>query len=289
MVRRGTLLVLLVLVVAGAWVVVGRLATRDDAPAGPERPVRVAKTRAEQVRERLYAELQPVRLANCTLERFGEAADGGYLMCGNLLDDVAAGYSYGISNYDGWGCDISRRLGVRVHQYDCFDTREPACPAEGDTLFHAECVAGEAFLDAEGRRFDTVASHVARNGDDARRVVVKMDVEGAEWDSLFQAPDTLLDRIDQITVEFHGIDDDVWKYYRTFVRLRERFHVAHLHFNNFSCREGFGPFPAYAYEVLFVNKRIAVLDPDQSPVPRPHALDAANAPERPDCQYVEDR
>src|SRR5438876_4320051 len=47
-------------------------------------------------REALFETLQPVALSNCRLERFGEAYDGGYLMCGNLLENVEAGYSYGI-------------------------------------------------------------------------------------------------------------------------------------------------------------------------------------------------
>ena len=57
-------------------------------------------------RQILFDLLQPVALANCRLERFGEANDGGYLMCGNLLDGVESAYSYGISSYDKWGCDI---------------------------------------------------------------------------------------------------------------------------------------------------------------------------------------
>ena len=67
-------------------------------------------------------------LANCQFERFGEPNDGGYLLCGNLLATSESAYSYGIAGYDGWGCDVSRRLNVPLHQYDCFDTRRPACP-----------------------------------------------------------------------------------------------------------------------------------------------------------------
>ena len=59
--------------------------------------------------------LRPVALSNCRLERFGEAHDGGYLMCGNLLENVQAGYSYGIDGYDQWGCDISTKRNVTVH------------------------------------------------------------------------------------------------------------------------------------------------------------------------------
>ena len=70
-----------------------------------------------QHRQSLFDLLQPVALSNCKLERFGETNDGGYLMCGNLLDSVQAGYSYGISGYDKWGCDISTKRKVRLHQY----------------------------------------------------------------------------------------------------------------------------------------------------------------------------
>jgi hypothetical protein len=35
-----------------------------------------------QQRRALFEMLEPVALTNCQLEKFGEAHDGGYLMCG---------------------------------------------------------------------------------------------------------------------------------------------------------------------------------------------------------------
>jgi hypothetical protein len=49
---------------------------------------RQARAAAVQQRQALFETLQPVGLTNCELERFGEPHDGGYLMCGNLLDAV---------------------------------------------------------------------------------------------------------------------------------------------------------------------------------------------------------
>ena len=259
-------------------------AVRSNANTAIERPA--TPTQVQELRERLHHELQPVRLENCTMTRFGEANDGGYLMCGNLLE-VEAGYSYGINNYDGWGCRVATQLGVPVHQYDCFDTRVPPC-ATGETQFHPECVAGRAFTDSEGRRFDSVAAQLARNGHEGRRVVMKMDVEGAEWDSLLETPREVLERIDQLALEFHGVDKDTWKYYLVVTKLKDVFHIVHLHFNNHGCKPGLEPFPSYAYEVLLVNKRLGVPSADTSPVRRPHALDAPSNPELPDCQYVRD-
>jgi hypothetical protein len=240
---------------------------------------RVEAARRADVPRQLFAEVQPVHIANCELKRFGEPHDGGYPLCANLLDAVKAGYSYGISGYDGWGCDVSRRLHVTVHQYDCFDLRAPSCPG-GTTVFHGECV-GTTRSTEEGRPFDTLSGQFSRNGDSARAVVMKIDVEGAEWDSFLLAPDSLLTNIDQLDVEFHHVDDA--KYVAVMQRLKQFFYIAHVHYNNFSCDPALGPFPSWAFEVLLVNKRIAVSDGSPA-LAAPEGLDAPNDASQPDCQ-----
>jgi hypothetical protein len=238
-------------------------------------------SRAAAIRQALFTEVQPVRVANCELARFGEPHDGGYLLCANLLGAVKAGYSYGISGYDGWGCDVSRRLHVIVHQYDCFNLTEPMCP-DGMTMFHGECV-GTTRSVQDGRPFDTLAGQFAKNGDAEKALVMKMDVEGAEWESFLFAPDSVFEHIDQMDVEFHHVDD------RTFVaamqRLKEFFVVVHVHYNNFSCDPGAAPFPTWAFEVLLVNKRIAKTDGSPAAA-GPTPLDAPNNKDAADCQAV---
>ena len=94
----------------------------------------------------------------------------------------------------------------------------------------------------------------------------EIDVEGAEWDSLLSTPDEVLQRIDQMAVEFHWeLENSRWiqqeRYPRLVRRLKQFFEIAHIHFNNASCLDGLDPFPTWAYEVLFVSKRLAVIDP----------------------------
>ena len=173
-----------------------------------------------QQRRALFAMLQPVALTNCQLARFGEAHDGGYLMCGNLLGGVQSGYSYGIGGYDKWGCDISATLDVAVHQYDCFNTSRPRC-WRGETIFHEECV------------------------------------------------------------RFHWVQDE--RHLRVVRRLKQFFEVGHIHFNNASCIGGLQPFPSSAYEVLFVSKRLALVDPSRK-AGGVHPLDAPNSPWAAGCQ-----
>ena len=143
----------------------------------------------------LFDELRPVPIKGCEMERFGAEHDGGYLMCANLLEDVGVAYSYGIGGRDSWGCAISRRYDVTVHQYDCFDTAQPSCPG-GSFSFHPECI-DETRGTIDGRDFDSLSSQFATNGDSGMNLVVKMDVEGAEWDALLSTPDPVLGNIDQ--------------------------------------------------------------------------------------------
>jgi hypothetical protein len=247
----------------------------------PPRFVAGPRSRPQAARAELFSEIQPVHVTNCELLRFGEAHDGGYPLCRNLLRRVKAGYSYGISGYDGWGCSVSRRLHIRVHQYDCFDLREPSCPG-GDTMFHGECI-GTTRETQDGRPFDTMANQFMRNRNAATPLVMKIDVEGAEWDSFLFAPDSVFSQIDQLDVEFHHVDDP--KYVEVIRRLKRFFYVAHVHYNNFSCDPSLAPFPSWAFEVLLVNKRIGMTD--GSPAPAAPGIDAPNNASGPDCQATQ--
>ena len=244
------------------------------------RGVIVGSASERKLREAILAELQPVVLKNCTLKRFGSANDGGYLMCENLIEPLDAGYSYGVGRNDDWGCEVSRRYHVTVHEYDCFDPARPTCNG-GRFIFHNECV-GNRTSNRESHFFDTLENQISKNGDAGKRVVIKMDIEGGEWESLLAAPDELLASIPQLAMEMHGFDDP--RILEALRKLRQNFYLVNLHFNNWSCTSKAAPLPAWAYQVLWVNKRIGIIDPT-APVPAP--MSPLNAPDSPtwrDCQ-----
>ncbi len=295
---RRTVWVLIVVAVLvsglGAWVT---LRARVEAPLGGAHEHReigpraggrliplAPRARAQQARDLLFAELQPVKVTNCELARYGEPHDGGYLACRNLLSGVRSAYSYGISGYDGWGCQISTELKVPVHQYDCFNTTKPVCTT-GQTVFHPECIAATEFRDPDGRLFDSMQAQFGKNGDAGKHVIVKMDVEGAEWDSMLKTPDAVFEKIDQMIFELHGVDDNIARSLEVVLKLKRHFHVAHFHINNHSCLGGIQPFGGWAYEVTLVNKRLAQVDPNGK-VALPSPLDTPNNPGAPDCQTV---
>lgn len=232
------------------------------------------------IRQRLFDEVRPVNVTNCKFARFGDANDGGYLVCANLLGGETAAYSYGIAGTDEWGCQISRTLKAPVHEYDCFDLRQPSCP-DGTLVFHPECV-GPARSTQEGRPFDSIASQIERNDDAGKRLVMKMDVEGAEWDTFLATPDSVFEQTDQLIMEFHGVDEE--RYVRAVQKLKRFFVFAHLHYNNYGCKPGIEPFNGWAFEALLVNKRIAQTDGTPAPRGALPNLDAPNGPRIPDCQ-----
>ena len=236
--------------------------------------------RAHSHRVALLAELEPVVLRNCTLKRFGSANDGGYLVCDNLGQGIQSAYSYGVGPNDEFGCQVSSRYNVRVHQYDCFDLTRPSCQA-GAFIFHEECIGPRPQRDGP-REFDTLQNHISRNLDTGKRLIVKIDVEGAEWESLLATPDSVLDQIDQMPMELHLANES--RALEVVRKLKRKFYLVNVHFNNMSCAPELEPFPARAFQVLWVNKRLGALD-ESAPIPAP--MSALNAPDNPslaDCQ-----
>lgn len=245
------------------------------------REAAAAEAAAVDARIRLFAAIQPVRVTNCELARYGNSFDGGYLVCANLLGAVKSAYSYGINGTDDWGCHVTHALHVAVHEYDCFNVTEPTC-ANGTLIFHPECVGPRREMQ-DRYPFDSLAGQFERNGDATNPLIVKMDIEGAEWDSFLTAPDSVFTHIDQLIVEFHHVDDE--RYVRAIERLKQFFVIARVHYNNYTCDPRIRPFPAWAFEALLVSKRLARTDGTPG-AQAPSPLEQQNDPRSPDCQQV---
>jgi hypothetical protein len=168
-----------------------------SAPAPSAQPMRALAQRATDearpIRQAILDELKPVALKNCTLERYGGTNDGGYLLCANLIAGLEGLYSYGSDAEDNFGCHVSREFSLPAHQYDCFTDQRPACSVR--PVFHDECIGPKAGT-IDGQPFDSLTGQIISNGHAGKRVLVKMDIEGAEWGSLMATSDEVLERID---------------------------------------------------------------------------------------------
>jgi hypothetical protein len=221
--------------------------------------------------------------ARCTsYKRFGSTHDGGYVMCADSLQSVRAGYSFGIDGDDAWGAEVSETLGVPVFEFDCWHTRRPACKGSNcKLLFRKECLSHfqdhetdrsrESKIHKSGKIARSLREHILRNPSQGGELLsipsgsgeflLKMDVEGVEWDALHYVQSDVLQLMSQIVVEFHLLDHVACHaYFGSVVKkiLDAGFAVAHIHGNNFGSMDvlydGQYMIPN-VLEVTFVHRR----------------------------------
>ena len=129
--------------------------------------------------------------------RVGRDNDGGYIMVDDF-DGVTAAYSLGINDDVSWDKQMAAR-NIDILQ---FDHTIDALP-ENDPRFHWSrtgiCGVGE-----ERDGFRSLPEIIRANGHAERDLVLKMDIEGAEWSVFATMPLDLMARFRQIVCEFHG-------------------------------------------------------------------------------------
>jgi hypothetical protein len=110
----------------------------------------------------------------------------------------------------------------------------PAGGTPKGCIFTPEGVAASAQPE---KGLDTIEAHLHRHGLLNRRdLILKMDIEGAEWDVLAALPEKILDSFEQIIVEFHGLnalsrDDFAARVRAALQQLNARFTLCHVHAN----------------------------------------------------------
>lgn len=188
------------------------------------------------------------------LVRMGNQYDGGYIM----LDDFQGGkiaYSIGISTDVSWDRDMASK-GYNVYMYDHTIDELPY----EDERFHFR-KRGIASGYVHGRELGTLEDFLAENGHSGmKNMILKMDVENAEWGALCMVPISVLEQFDQIIMELHGMDCiDHMVGLRTFVleKLAVTHTAVHVHYNNIGGEQYLmGKIPvSCAYEVTFANKK----------------------------------
>lgn len=160
--------------------------------------------------------------------RVGKADDGGYIMF-DEFNEVEAVYSFGIA--EDVSCDrFFADKGIDVFMYDHSINRLP----EQNSYFHWKKLG----LCAEGINTDNMKSlreFIEENGhQNAKNMVLKMDIEGYEWDVFAEMPDEILNQFSQITMEIHYLFDYNRRenMYKALERINRTHQLIHIHANN---------------------------------------------------------
>lgn len=186
--------------------------------------------------------------------RIGRNYDGGYVMVDDFSKCEAA-YSFGISDDVSWDLDIAKR-GIDVFLYD--HTIEKL-PIQNDNFhFFKTGVCGTS---GENTNLKTLEEILTENGHIANKnLILKIDIEGAEWEVFSKTPSETIENFAQIVVEFHGVNSvhDGHKFNTmlgVFEKLNKTHQVVHVHANNYGSYDIIGGVPLpISFEITYLRK-----------------------------------
>lgn len=187
------------------------------------------------------------------LIRVGGKHDGGYIM----LDDferVQLAYSFGISDDVTWDEDIANR-GINVFMYDHTIADLPMKKQQ----FHF-FRKGIAETDKPDEQLYSLKTFICENGHEKEKhLILKMDIEGAEWNVIEEMESYILKMFDQIVLELHGmiIMDYAPKIKKVLNKLNRTHAAIHVHGNNYGTALSYslGMMPD-SLEVTYVNRNV---------------------------------
>jgi hypothetical protein len=210
----------------------------------------------------LLKELQPYDIQDSDRIRIGTDADGGYVLLNRRLEDINVLYSYGVaenSDFEEMFCKKFRSI-ARLYDHTVNEA-----PIKRDFIdFHKEGVGPEKNEDC-----NTLESHIAQNEDNNKKLILKMDVEGAEWDVLLQTPIATLELFEQIVIEIHELHSvppiydginlskvTIEKRIEILKKINSLFYLHHVHACNYNPLYYIDRFKLpNALELTFVNKK----------------------------------
>jgi hypothetical protein len=144
--------------------------------------------------------LSPMDIDGGAFARFGRPNDGGYVMVDNFSGDtVDAAYSFGVGREASWDFAIADR-GIDVLMFDHTIDRSPISHPR---CHHIRVGVRGARLDDRRRTLDELIQERGHAG--SRRLILKVNIDGAEWDVFDQAPSASLERFAQMVIEFHRL------------------------------------------------------------------------------------
>jgi hypothetical protein len=202
----------------------------------------------------------------------GPSGDGGYLVP-NDLEGIDYAFSPGVSTESGFEAELADR-GIGVFLADL--------SVQGPARAHPRFVFDKKFLGCvTDERYMTLDEWKARRiPDHGGDLLMQMDIEGAEFETLFDASAALLAQFRIMVIEFHYLQNLLNRPYfelvsRLFAKLLAAHSVVHIHPNNCcgSVKAGGFEIPRVAELTFLRNDRFKKKEPQRT---FPHPLDRDN-------------
>ena len=159
--------------------------------------------------------------------RLGNLYDGGYVLPENILPLVEVVYTYGVSNFIDFEEDLIRRVNIPIRLYDHTVNN---LPVKNKNFFFKK----EGIAEKKHDGFDTFENHLKENGDMAKKIFLKIDIEGTEWKIMPDIISKFFDNIIAIILEIHSLGQkrNFKKYVKVLNKINSKFTLVHIHGNN---------------------------------------------------------
>ena len=174
----------------------------------------------------IYQLLRPKGVLGKNKVRIGAKNDGGYILL-NDFENIKYAYSFGISNEISFDKELADK-NIDIFMYD--HTIE-ALPFT-NPKFHWKKI-GITHIKGENNNTKTFDEILEENGHkNEKDMILKLDIEGGEWNILNEINQEILLQFKYIIIEFHFTDLSSSKYQEVFKKLNQSHQIFHLHCNN---------------------------------------------------------
>lgn len=191
--------------------------------------IRISQTVTQSLLEEFFKKIRPID-SGYQLIRLGGEDDGGYLVPDDL-EGIGACFSPGVSDVANFELAFAKR-GVKSY---LADYSVESSPAQHKLIDFEKKYLGSQ----ENEIFMTLDSWIQRKEPNQKDFVLQMDIEGSEYDVIYDLNSETLRKFRILVIEFHRLDSIFDKtgfklINLTFNKLLKDFEIVHIHPNN--CR-----------------------------------------------------
>lgn len=251
----------------------------DTAPQADLGALAIDLPRFAEDTRRILRPLSPLSLQGVEKVRLGREADGGYT-CPDDFDGIDTAFSFGINDDISWDLSAADR-GLTIHQFD-HTVSDPA-PDDDRMHFTPKMIARHSGPNSQSLS-DLIRAHDA--GAVRPNLILKMDIEGAEWDVFDETPEEELARLRWIVCELHYFQGLAQRDYRgaidrSLAKLGRQFAVVHIHSNVYGGYSNFAnTIVPNVLEATLVNRAYYDFGPNDQTYPAD--IDQSCDPTQPD-------